>query len=536
MERYEGRKISERIAIGTILVRHSDFGKIAPVKISDTEAELSRFEKAAAQAAAELRALAEKASRNVGRWDAKIFEVHAMMIEDVDYREEVTKTILRQKLCAEYSVALAGGHFAKMFSDMEDEYFRARSQDVLDVTERLLRVLRGETEETVETPHILAASDLTPGELMQQNRSNILGIISAHGTPYSHTSILARNMNIPAISGIEPETSWNGRRAILDGARGVLIIDPDAETVQKYLRLMNDNALREQERKSTAAEKPVTKAGRYVPLMANIGNLSDLEQAAEYGADGVGLLRSEVLFMNSEALPTEEEQFAFYRKAVETMEGRSVVIRTVDIGADKPAPCLHMEDEENPALGKRGIRVSLSNPELFRTQLRAIFRAGQYGKVSVLYPMISAEWEMKEIAGLVNEVRRELTQEGIDTTGVKQGIMIETPAAAILSDRLSEYVDFFSIGTNDLAQYVLAVDRQNAELTQYYNPRHEALMRLISMTVGNAHRRGIPVCMCGELAADINATAMLLELGVDELSVSPSLLPEVKRTIRELDF
>ena len=535
MERFEGHGITERIAIGTICVLGQETSRVAAVRVEDSEAEAARYRKAVSQAAAELRSLAEQSEKQVGTWDAKIFEVHAMMVEDVDYTEEVLNTIRRQKLCAEYAVSLAGEHFARMFHDMEDSYFRARSQDVTDVTARLIRILKGETpDEHPSGPHILMAKELMPGDLMRRERSSILGIVTEQGTAYSHTSILAKSMNIPTITGIRADYLKNGHMAILDGYRGILIVDPDSATIAEYLHIIGEHAERENAMES-ANEPAVTKSGKKICLCANIGDISELSSAVRYGAEGIGLLRSEFLFMESDVLPSFEEQLQFYKKVAETMGDRKVVIRTVDIGADKPAPCLPMPEEENPALGCRAIRVSLDNRDMFRTQLKAVFCAGQYGNVSVLYPMISSEWEMKEIAAIADSVRKELMDEGIDASNVKQGIMIETPAAAILSDRLAEYADFFSIGTNDLTQYVLAVDRKNARLERFYDQKHEALLRLIGNVVGNAHRKGIPVSVCGELASIPEATELLIGLGVDELSVSPSLLTKVRKAVRNCE-
>ena len=533
MEVYQGHRISGQIAIGTVYLRREDCERVTPVPVANPEAEIRRYEAAVSQAAGELRALSAKAEKNVGSWNARIFEVHAMMTEDVDYREEVVRTILSRSLCAEYAVYLAGEHFSKMFSDMEDDYFRARAQDVKDITERLIRILSGGKESAdPEEPHILAARDLTPGDLVRQDRSRILGIVTEQGPAYSHVAILARSMGIPALTGITLDPGMNGRKAILDGSRGVLIVDPDAAAVKEYLRILAESAEHEEKRKSHASEPSVTAGGKRIPLRANIGDPAEAETARQYGAEGIGLLRTEFLFLNAAQAPTEEEQYAYYRKVTEAMGDLPVVIRTIDIGADKPAPCLPMPKEENPALGQRAIRVSLADRELFKTQLRAVFRAGAGKNVSVLYPMITSEWEMKEISGIVKEVKEQLLSEGIDASSVRQGIMIETPAAALISDRLSEYADFFSIGTNDLSQYVLAVDRKNVSMARYYDPHHEAVFRLIAMTVGNAHRKGIPVSVCGELAADTAVTEQLIALGVDELSVSPSLLAEVRQAVR----
>ena len=533
MEIYQGNRISAETAIGIIRVRKERTGSVPAVPVSDAETEVARYEEAVRIAAAELRALSQKAGREIGSWNAKIFDAHAMMTEDVDYRSEVSRIIRTGKLCAEYAVWQTGRHFASLFEEMEDPYFQARAQDVRDITERLIRILSGEKSGAEEgLPYILAVTELTPGELMRQERRMLLGVVSEQGTAYSHASILARSMNIPVVTGIPIDPAWDGQRAILDGTKGKLIIAPDASTVSEYLRLTAERAGRLKREQEDASEPVVTKSGKRIPLRANAGDEADLKAAVSAGAEGIGLLRSEYLFLHADRLPDEEEQLVFYRNFAEAMKGKKVVIRTIDIGADKPVPYLSMPREENPALGMRAIRLSLKNEELFRTQLRAIFRAGQYGDVCVLYPMITSEKEMKRIICIEEEVRAALLSEGIRAGEMKRGIMIETPAAAIISDRLSEYADFFSIGTNDLAQYVLAVDRMNSAVSGYYDPWHEAITRLLSTVIGNAHKKGIPVCLCGELAADPEATERLLKLGVDELSVSPSLIPEIRRAIR----
>lgn len=534
MEIYRGHRITAQTAVGEIRIRTERPVRVQPVPVTDAEAEVRRYEEAVRQAADELRALSKRAAQSIGTWNAKIFDVHAMMAEDVDYKSEVTGTIRERQICAEYAVELAGRHFAGMFENMEDPYFRARAQDVRDITDRLIRVLMGEKSSgEPDRPYILAATELTPGDLMQQDRSRILGIVTEQGTAYSHASILARSMSIPAISGIRINPEWDGRRAILDGAQGMLILDPDTETVKEYLRLNAERAEAKRDQKEDATDVSLTKSGKHIVVRANIGDASEIEAATAAGADGIGLLRTEYLFMESGNLPDEEEQFSVYRDCVAAMKGRKVVIRTADIGADKPLPYLEMSHEDNPALGKRAIRLCFDNPDMFRTQLRAIFRASAFGNVAVLYPMITSEWEMRKIVQIEDEVREELRKEGITVSDdISRGIMIETPAAALISDRLSEYADFFSIGTNDLAQYVLAVDRKNASVSKYYDPWHDAILRLLSLTVGNARKKGIPVCLCGELAADPEATEKLIALGVEELSVSPSLIPEIRRAIR----
>lgn len=533
MEVLHGNRISAQTAIGQIRIRMEQTVRVQPVPVADTEAEIGRYEAAVRQAAAELRALSERASRSIGPWNARIFEVHAMMAEDVDYRGKVTETIRERRVCAEYAVELTGLHFAGMFENMEDPYFRARSQDVKDITDRLIRILLGEkTSVDQDRPYILAASELTPGDLMRQDRSCILGIVTEQGTAYSHASILARSMSIPALTGIRIDPSWDGHMAILDGEKGCLIIDPDSGTVKEYLRITAERAASDSEKDEAEPGQALTKSGKRIILRANIGDETELDAAVTGGAEGIGLLRTEYLFMEAGELPGEEEQFRYYKTFAEAMKGQKVVIRTTDIGADKPVSYLEMPHEENPALGKRAIRLSFDNREMFRTQLRAIFRAAQYGNVAVLYPMITSEWEMKEIVRTEEEVRNELRSEGIEVPEIPRGIMIETPSAAVISDRLSEYADFFSIGTNDLAQYVLAVDRKNAAVAKYYDPWHDAILRLLTMTVQNAHRKGIPVCLCGELAADPAATDRLIALGVDELSVAPYLLREIRRSIR----
>lgn len=537
MEIYRGNKITAQTAVGEIRIKTARDVRVQPVSVTDTDAEIRRYEDAVRQAARELRALSEQASRNIGTWNAKIFDVHAMMAEDVDFRREVVTAITERKICAEYAVELAGRHFITMFEEMEDPYFRARGQDVRDITDRLIRILMGEKiAGEPDRPYILAATELTPGDLMQQDRSRILGIVTEQGTVYSHASILAKSMRIPAISGIRTNPDWDGHRAILDGARGTLILDPDIETVKEYLRINAEQAETQTDRKDDSAEPALTKSGKHIVVRANIGDASELEAAAAAGAEGIGLLRTEYLFMESGQLPGEEEQFRFYRDAVSAMKGQKVVIRTVDIGADKPLPYLAMPKEENPALGKRAIRLCFDNPEMFYTQLRAIYRAALFGNVAVLYPMITSEREMKEILKIEGEVREQLRSEGIPVPEIPRGIMIETPAAALISDRLSEYADFFSIGTNDLAQYVLAVDRRNVSVSGYYDPWHDAILRLLSLTVSNARKKGIPVCLCGELAADPEATGKLIALGVSELSVSPSLISDVRQAIRACDL
>ena len=531
MERFSGHRVVGEIAIGTIHVLAEEPGKVSPVPVSDVEAEIARFDRTAKQAAEQLRRLSETSEQRVGVENARIFAVHAMMTEDVDYREEVIRTIRAGKVCAEYAVYMAGRHFSQMFADMEDSYFRARAQDVKDVTDRLLAVLTGRgTVEMPEESYILVAEDLTPGQLMQQKRNRLLGIVTSRGSAYSHTAILCKSMRIPTLTGIVPNPSWEGHRAILDGRLGVLLIDPDTETVRQYLKQMKETA----ERNEALPESgpAVTKEGRRVLLCANIGNREELQCAIRNGAEGIGLLRTEMLFLDSEELPGEEEQFTFYKEIITAMGGRRVVIRTADIGGDKPADCLPEPPTDNPALGCRGIRLSLLHKDVLRTQLRAVFRAGAGENVAVLYPMITSEKEIREVKEIAESVREELRKEGIDAGNVEQGIMIETPAAAVLSDRMSTYADFFSIGSNDLAQYVLAADRKNSTL---YEPGHEAVIRLIAMTVNHAHRAGIPVSVCGELAADHDGINALIAIGTDELSVSPSLLPEVRRTIREYE-
>ncbi len=536
MERITGRRLSEQIVIGNIRVCSRNRRRLTPVLTKDVEAEVLRYEKAVSETAEELRALSIEAGQSIGSANASIFDVHAMMAEDLEYREQVISTIRRRGLDAAYSVMLIGEHYGKLFSDMEDEYFRARAQDVADVTERILKRLLGEEADLDEkAPSILMTEEITPGELVSQENGRILGLVTTQTAYYSHVAILARSMELPAIAGITPDASMNGHPAILDGVKGVLILDPDEATIEEYTRLLSEREHNKAVLLAGGNAPTVTRTGKHIPLRANIGELSELKTALELGADGIGLLRTEFLFLNAEHLPSEEEQFLFYKKAVEAMSGRKVVIRTLDIGADKPMPYLKQDEEQNPALGCRAIRYALSNPSLLKTQLRAIRRASLYGDVLVLYPMISAEWELTALAAIEEEVEAALIAEGYTLPRAARGIMIETPAAAILSDRLSERVDFLSIGTNDLAQYVLAVDRQNSSLSDYYDPGSEAVLRMISMVIGNAHRKGIPVSVCGELAADATATAKLIEMGVDELSVTPMHLPAVRKAIRDCE-
>ncbi|MCQ2422692.1 MAG: phosphoenolpyruvate--protein phosphotransferase [Lachnospiraceae bacterium] len=536
MERIKGRSLSAQIVMGNIRICGRTLRRPAPATVKDVEAEVLRYEEAVSVAAKELRALSVQAGQSVGSWNARIFDVHAMMVEDPEYREQVVGTIRQSGFDAAYSVMLIGERYVSLFDGMEDEYFRARAQDVADITERLLRILLGEAGETAaEAPAIIVTKEITPGELVQQANGSVLGVVTSQGAYYSHASILARSMELPAVAGITVNASMNGHPAILDGVKGVLILDPDEATIEEYTRLLSEREHNKAVLLAGGNAPTVTRTGKHIPLRANIGELSELKTALELGADGIGLLRTEFLFLNAEHLPNEEEQFLFYKKAVEAMSGRKVVIRTLDIGADKPMPYLKQDEEQNPALGCRAIRYALSNPSLLKTQLRAIRRASLYGDVLVLYPMISAEWELTALAAIEEEVEAALIAEGYTLPRAARGIMIETPAAAILSDRLSERVDFLSIGTNDLAQYVLAVDRQNSSLSDYYDPGSEAVLRMISMVIGNAHRKGIPVSVCGELAADATATAKLIEMGVDELSVTPMHLPAVRKAIRDCE-
>ena len=550
MEQYQGRIIVQKIAIGRIWFYTKEEQSVKRYKVEDTEKEWDRYEAAKDEAVRELNGLKRKAVRELGEINAAIFEAHAMMLEDRDYSDSVKNIIETQSVNAEYAVAATGDNFARMFSGMEDEYFRAKAEDVQDISERVIGILSGRRKKKrmEQEPVIVAAEDLAPSETVQMDKSQVLGFVTRQGSSQSHTAILARTMNLPALIGIPVKAEWDGKLAAIDGINGILYVDPDEETLEKMQLLQKE----EQERQRLLTEwkdrETVTKSGRKIRLCANVGSIADVAGALQNGAEGIGLFRSEFLFLTADHCPTEEEQFQTYRLAAEMMAGKTVIIRTIDIGADKraaymkkkPEPgtedsSLYLEEETNPAMGLRGIRLSLEKRELFKTQLRAILRAGAFGEISVLYPLIASVEEFRKAKALLAEVEEELKALGIPFGKVRQGVMIETPAAAILSDLLAEEAEFFSIGTNDLSQYTMAVDRENPRTEEYFDPHHPALLRLIRYTVKNAGKVGIPVGICGDLGGDETLTEFFVKEGVDELSVPPSRILPLREKIRNID-
>ena len=536
MEIIQGKAIFGGIAIGPISFFAKEQKQVKRTKVEDTEVEIARYEAALATAIEQLGALYEKALKEVGESEAQIFEVHQMMLEDDDYNDSVKNIITSQGLNAEYAVATTGDNFSTMFAAMDDEYFQARAVDVKDISERIINILMGIGEAKVsDEPSIIVAEDLAPSETVQMDKSKLLGFVTRLGSSNSHTAILARTMNIPALIQVDIKEEWNGKQAIIDGFSGKFIIEPEADVLEEYQKKQAE----QQERRRLLAEqkgKPtVTKNGKAIKLFANIGSVSDLQSVMENDAAGIGLFRSEFLYLESDAYPTEEEQFKAYKMVAETMAGKKVIIRTLDIGADKQVDYFELDKEENPAMGLRAIRICLTRPEIFKTQLRALLRASAFGNIAVMYPMIISVEEVRKIKAIMEEVKAELDEAGIPYGNVEQGIMIETPAAVILSDLLAKEVDFFSIGTNDLTQYTLAIDRQNAKLDEFYNPHHEAVLRMIQMVVENAHKAGLWAGICGELGADTTLTERFIKMGVDELSVSPTFIYPVRQKIREYD-
>lgn len=535
MEQYTGKKIFNGVAIGPIWFYSKEQGQIVRKHVTDVEAELARYEAAKATAVEQLGELYEKAVQEVGEVNAQIFEVHSMLLEDDDYNESIHNMISTQEINAEYAVAMTGDHFAEMFANMEDEYFQARSADIKDISERVVSVLtgKGNSGELGEEPVIVVAEDLAPSETVKMDKSKLLAFVTQLGSTNSHTAILARTMGIPALIGIEIKKEWNGKLAIVDGKEGILYVDPDETTIMEYRKRKKEEEERNQLYQTMKGKETVTQSGQKVHLYANIGNVADLATVLMNDAEGIGLFRSEFLYLESKNYPTEEEQFQVYKRVAETMAGKKVIIRTLDIGADKQVDYFELGKEDNPALGFRAIRICLSRPEVFKTQLRALFRASAFGNIAIMYPMITSVEEVRQIKTISQAVKEELKEAGIPVGDVEEGIMIETPAAAIISDLLAKEVDFFSIGTNDLTQYTLAIDRQNPKLDPFYNAHHEAILRLIRMVAKNAHDAGIWAGICGELGADMELTETFLEMGIDELSVSPGCVLPIRKLIRD---
>lgn len=540
MEVFTGKSVYGGIAIGRISVIINDSSQIKRLHITDTETETLRFEKARAEAKTQLRALYDKAIREIGEANAAIFEIHQMMLDDEDYIASAENIINTQSVNAEYAVSITSDNFSNMFSAMDDEYMKARSADVKDISDRIIRILKygnTETEDSSE-PSIIIADDLAPSQTVQLEKNKVLSFVTVHGSSNSHTAILAKTMNIPSIIGcpIEIDASLNGKTAVVDGYNGKLYIEPSAELFAEMQKKQKEDKEKQELLFTLKGKENVTADGRRINLYANIGNVKDLAAVFINDAGGIGLFRSEFIYLERNDFPTEEEQFKIYKKVAETMAGKKVIIRTLDIGADKQADYFNLGYEENPAMGYRAIRICLTQPEIFKTQLRAIFRAGVFGNISVMYPMITSLSELEKIRGIVEDVRCELKNDGIEFADIEQGIMIETPAAVMISDKLAEKVDFFSIGTNDLTQYTLAIDRQNAKIDEFYDPHHPALLRMIKMVADNAHSAGIWVGICGELGSDTSLTETFLRMGIDELSVSPSAVLKVREKIRSIDL
>ena len=537
MQIYNGKSVFGGIAIGKISVYQKKEQQVKRVKIDDPEQEMARYEKAKAEGIKQLQGLYDKALREVWEANAAIFEVHQMMMEDDGYNESVENIIRSQGVNAEYAVATTGDNYAQMFSAMDDDYMRERAADVRDISERLLTILNGEETGAVDAdePKIIVAEDLAPSETVQLDKDKVLSFVTVKGSLNSHTAILARTMAIPALvnTSVSLESEIDGRLGIVDGANGTFYVDPDEATLAEMKKRQEEDLSRKQLLLTLKGKENVTLDGQKVMLYANIGNIKDLATVIQNDAGGIGLFRSEFIYLEKEDFPTEEEQFQIYRQVAQTMAGKRVIIRTLDIGADKQCDYFHMEHEENPALGCRAIRICLTRPEIFKTQLRALFRASAFGKIAIMYPMITSVQEVRKIKEIVEEVKAELTTQGVEFGNPEQGIMIETPAAAIISDDLAKEVDFFSIGTNDLSQYTMAIDRQNPQLDLFFDPHHPAVLRMISLVVENAHKAGIWAGICGELGADQSLTKEFLAMGVDELSVSPGSILPLRKIILE---
>lgn len=530
----QGKSVFNGIAIGKIQVFQKGESLVKRVKVSDAGQEVERFYQARETAKQQLQELYQKALREVGELNAAIFEVHQMMLDDLDYEESIVNMIKSQEVNAEYAVANTGDNFSKMFASMDDEYMQARSADVKDISNRVIGILQGKTLGGISgsEPVILLAEDLAPSETVQLDKSKVLSFVTRHGSTNSHTAILARTMNIPALIGIDYPEDVDGKTAIVDGNKGLLIIDPTVSILEAY----KEQKEKEEEQKRLLLElkgkEDITLDGKKINLYANIGSVSDVASVLSNDAQGIGLFRSEFLYLEASDYPTEEEQFRAYRQVAETMAGKKVIIRTLDIGADKQVDYFDLDKEENPAMGYRAIRICLDRKEIFRTQLRALYRASYYGNIAIMFPMIISLDEVLEIKKMVAQVKAELDQEAVLYKEVELGIMIETPAAVMISDELAKEVDFFSVGTNDLTQYTLAIDRQNEKLDAIYNPHHKAILRMLQMIVDNGHKEGCWVGICGELGADLSLTETFLKMGFDELSVSPSMILRVRDKIR----
>jgi len=537
MIKVAGKTVYKAIARGPILVLDKQGVEITDAPVADVEAEVVRVTEAIETAKQQIGSLYEKALAEVGEESAAIFEVHQMMLEDDEYLESIFNMIRDDGLNGVYAVKMTGDTFSQIFACMDDEYMKARATDILDISGRVIRVLTGQDDVSLETPSIIIADDLTPSETVQMDKSKILGFVTVHGSTNSHTAILARMMNIPALvmTPVDLENLTTGTEAIVDGINGEVIIDPTEEVIKEADVKIAAELEKRRMLENLKGQETVTKSGQQVHLYANIGSVEDVSYVLENDAEGIGLFRSEFLYLGRPDLPTEDEQFEAYKKVLEAMGDKKVIIRTLDIGADKQADSLALDKEENPALGYRAIRICLTQPEVFKTQIRALLRAAVYGNLSVMYPMIISPWEVEKIKEIVAEVEAELQAEGIACKMPEQGIMIETPASVMMAEELAQLVDFFSIGTNDLTQYTLAIDRQNEKLDLFYEAHHPAVLRMIEMTVKAGHKHGAWVGICGELGADQRLTQRFLEMGLDELSVAPSSVLPIRKLIREAE-
>lgn len=538
MKTYRGKSVYKGIAMGNVIVLKDRDLKIKRYKIEDAATEIDRVSRAGETAKEQLQKLYEKALKEVGEANAAIFEVHQMMLEDEDYIESIQKMIQTELVNAEYAVAVTGDNFSQMFANMDDEYMKARAADVKDISNRLVKILQGQEEVDFSSmePSIIVAEDLSPSETVQMEKDKILAFVTVHGSTNSHTAILARMMNIPALVGVPMELQeiHTGMEAVVNGFQGEVIFEPSGEICEQTRKKIKEEQEKEQLLHTLKGKETITLDGHKINLYANIADVKDVGYVLENDAEGIGLFRSEFLYLGKKSFPTEEEQFQAYKQVAQMMAGKKVIIRTLDIGADKQVDYFNLGQEDNPAMGYRAIRICLKQPEIFKTQLRALLRAAVFGNLSIMYPMITSVEEVQQIYGIVKEVQEELDSLQIPYKIPEQGIMIETPAAVMISDELAELVDFFSIGTNDLTQYTLAVDRQNAKLDDFYHPHHKAVLRMIQMVVDNAHKCGKWAGICGELGADLELTETFVRMGVDELSVAPSMILKIRKRIREI--
>ena len=538
MQSFQGKSVYKGIVMGPVVVLKKNDYQVKRSRIEDADAETSRVQEAVKRSQEQLQKLYDKALKEVGEASAAIFEVHQMMLEDEDYLEAIQNMIQTEMVNAEYAVAVTGDNFSQMFASMDDDYMKARAADIKDISERLVRNLSGQEDADLSDidPSVIVADDLSPSETVQMDKEKILAFVTVHGTTNSHTAILARMMNIPALIGVPLalDELKNGTTAVVDGFTGQVTFEPDEETQAATLKRVQEEKEKLALLQELKGKENITLDGKKINIYANIGSVGDIGYVLENDAGGIGLFRSEFLYLGRNDFPTEEEQFQAYKQVVQTMAGKKVIIRTLDIGADKQVDYFNLGNEENPALGYRAIRICLKQPDIFKTQLRALFRAAVYGNLSIMYPMITSVEEVEKIYEIVKEVEIELKAQEIQYRIPEQGIMIETPAAVMISDRLAEMVDFFSIGTNDLTQYTLAIDRQNEKLDDFYNPHHEAVLRMIQMVVDNAHKCGKWAGICGELGADLTLTEKFVRMGLDELSVAPSMILKLRKIVREM--